>query len=96
MVYKHGDAGARLPPKEDCSTYLVCDGSSIIVIIHTHILAQHLVPGTSALRMYIGILGRNNSTNIEKGLDVDDDKTSETSETPKQIINEWHVYGSSI
>ena len=33
MVYKHGDAGARLPPMEDCSTYLVCNGGSIIVII---------------------------------------------------------------
>ena len=41
--------------------------------------------------MYTCILRQNNSTNIEKGLDVDDDKTSETSETPKQIINGLHT-----
>ena len=33
---------------------------------------------------------RNSSTKIQK-VDVDEDKTSETSETPKQIINELHT-----
>ena len=74
---------------EDCSTYLVCDGSCIIVMITCVLLnIWYLV-------LLLVCIAEQQHENT-KSVDVDEDKTSETSETPKQIINEWHIYGSSI
>ena len=44
-MYEYGDAGPRPPPIEYCSTYLVCDGSSVTnsLMVRVSLNIWHLV-----------------------------------------------------